>query len=233
MDKLCVNERSQALVAIALVGFAPSLSIIYGLSISEDELYTQAFFMACKAWILIVPTLWYLRIEGNELSRSLPDGEGLRMGAATGLGMSVIIMATWLFLGDSIDASAMIAELRPTGLVDKRTYVLGALYWIFMNSLLEEYVFRWFITTKGFELFGGEAQAIALSALMFTLHHALALHLVGFVWWQTVMASIGLLGAAAIWSWLYMRHRSIWVCWLSHAICDVVVFYLGYLLLFT
>jgi len=228
-----VNERARALAAIALVGFAPSLSIIYGLVLSENESQTQVFFMACKVWILVIPTVWYLRIENNEISRSLPDGDGLRMGAGTGLGMSAIIVATWLSLGDSIDTSAMIAELGPTGLVDKQTYVLGALYWIFINSLLEEYVFRWFITTKGYELFGSEARAIALSAVMFTLHHTLALHLVGFAWWQTVVASLGLLGAAAIWSWLYMRHRSIWVCWLSHAMCDVIVFYLGYLLLFS
>jgi len=215
------------------VGFAPSLSIFYGLVLSEDESHTQAFFMACKAWIMIVPTLWLFLIDRNEVSRSLPDKEGLRMGVVTGLGMSAFIVVTWFVLGDSIDTSSMIAELGPTGLVDKQTYALGALYWIFMNSLLEEYVFRWFITTKGYELLGSESQAIALSAVMFTLHHALALHLFGFAWWQTVMASLGLLGAAAIWSWLYMRHRSIWVCWLSHAMCDVVVFYLGYLLLFS
>lgn len=228
-----VEERKRALLAIALVGFAPSLSIIYSLLLSDDEFHTQAFFIACKAWILIIPTVWYLRVEGNKISRSLPDGEGLCMGAVTGLGMSAIILATWFTLGDSIDTSAMIAELEPTGLMHIQMYIAGILYWIFLNSLLEEYVFRWFITTKAYELLDSEAHAIVLSAVMFTLHHILALHLFGFEWWQTALASFGLLAAAAIWSWLYMRYRSIWVCWLSHAICDVAVFGIGYLLLFS
>jgi membrane protease YdiL (CAAX protease family) len=227
-----VKEPKRALLAIALVGFAPSLSIIYGLLLSDDEFQAQAFFIACKAWILIIPTVWYLRVEGNEPSRSLPDGEGLRMGAATGLGMSALILATWFTLGDSIDTSAIIAELEPTGLMDKQMYIAGVLYWIFLNSLLEEYVFRWFITTKAYELLGNETQAIVLSAVMFTLHHSLALHLFGFEWWQTALASFGLFAAAAVWSLLYMRYRSIWICWLSHAICDVAVYGIGYLLLF-
>ena len=155
------------------------------------------------------------------------------MGAATGVGMTVVIVLVWLMWGGSINASAMIEQLDDTGLTDVRIYLLGMLYWIFLNSLLEEYVFRWFITTKGIELIGNETGAIALSAVAFTLHHTLALHLFGFEWWQTGIATFGLLSAASIWSWLYIRHRSIWVCWLSHAICDVAVFGIGYLIIFS
>ena len=146
--------------------------------------------------------------------------------------MTGIILIMWMIFGDTIDTDSMIAEMDTTGLTDVRVYFAGMIYWIFLNSMLEEYVFRWFITTKGIEIFGSEVGGIALSALMFTLHHTIALHLFGFVWWQTVVASFGLLSAAAIWSWLYVRHKSIWVCWISHAICDVAVFGIGYLVVF-
>jgi hypothetical protein len=126
----------------------------------------------------------------------------------------------------------MISELVTTGLTNKAVFIAGMIYWIFLNSLLEEYVFRWFVTTKSISLLGSELGGILLSALMFTLHHTLALHLFGFEWWQTVMASFGLIAAAAIWSWLYVRYKSIWVCWVSHAICDVAVFGIGYLVIF-
>lgn len=228
-----MDSRIRSLCAIVIVGFAPSLSIIFSLSISENEFHSQVFFMACKAWIFIVPTVWYLHIEGNRFSWSLPNRDGLVMGAATGVGMTVVIVLVWLMWGGSINASAMIEQLDDTGLTDVRIYLLGMLYWIFLNSLLEEYVFRWFITTKGIELIGNETGAIALSAVAFTLHHTLALHLFGFEWWQTAIATFGLLSAASIWSWLYIRHRSIWVCWLSHAICDVAVFGIGYLIIFS
>jgi membrane protease YdiL (CAAX protease family) len=155
------------------------------------------------------------------------------MGTATGLIMSIIIILTWIAFEDSINLEEMIDTLNSKGLSNVNLYAMGMIYWIFINSLLEEYVFRWFITTKASVLFGNDSYAIFFSALMFTLHHSLALHFFGFIWWQTIIASFGLLSAAAIWSWLYLQYRSIWVCWLSHAICDVVVFSIGYQILFT
>ena len=111
-------------------------------------------------------------------------------------------------------------------------YLFGMFYWIFLNSLLEEYVFRWFVTIKSVELLGSEDGGIILSATLFTLHHAIAMHYFGFFWWQTIVACFGLLSAATLWSWLYVRYRSVWVCWFSHAICDVAVFGIGYLIIF-
>ena len=146
--------------------------------------------------------------------------------------MSIIIILMWLVFGDTIDADSMVSELETTGLTDLRMYLAGMIYWIFLNSLLEEYVFRWFVTIKAIDLVGSETRAIVLSAILFTLHHAIALHYFGFFWWQTATACFGLISAAAIWSWLYVRYSSVWVCWFSHAICDVAVFGLGYLIIF-
>ena len=227
-----MGDRTSALTAILLVGFIPTISIVFTLNYNDDELTSQIFFMACKIWIFVVPTYWFLKIEGNPISWSKPDRSGVVMCAVTGLLMTGIILIMWMIFGDTIDTDSMIAEMDTTGLTDVRVYFAGMIYWIFLNSMLEEYVFRWFITTKGIEIFGSEVGGIALSALMFTLHHTIALHLFGFVWWQTVVASFGLLSAAAIWSWLYVRHKSIWVCWISHAICDVAVFGIGYLVVF-
>jgi len=227
-----VDTKKYAIAAIALVAFVPSISIIFTLNYNDDETISQIFFMTCKLWLLLAPAYWYLSVEGNAISRSPADKQGLIMGAITGIIMSVIIVLMWLIFGSTIDAESMLAEMETTGLTDIRIYIAGMFYWIFLNSLLEEYVFRWFVTTKAVDLLGSDIAAIILSASLFTLHHALALHLFGFIWWQTIMASFGLLSAAAIWSWLYIRYKSIWVCWLSHAICDVAVFGIGYLIIF-
>ncbi len=227
-----MDTKKYAIAAIALVAFVPSISIIFTLNYNDDESISQIFFMTCKLWLLLAPAYWYLSVEGNAISRSPADKQGLIMGAITGIIMSVIIVLMWLIFGSTIDAESMLAEMETTGLTDIRIYIAGMFYWIFLNSLLEEYVFRWFVTTKAVDLLGSDIAAIILSASLFTLHHALALHLFGFIWWQTIMASFGLLSAAAIWSWLYIRYKSIWVCWLSHAICDVAVFGIGYLIIF-
>jgi len=227
-----VEFKNNAFLALSLVAFVPTISILFTLNYNDDELTSQIFFMACKFWLFFVPAYWYLRIEGNEISHSPANKEGLLLGGITGILMSAIILLVWLIFGDTIDSDLMLLEMETTGLTDIRIYIAGMLYWIFLNSLLEEYVFRWFVTTKGMDLFGSEVAGVILSATLFTLHHAIALHYFGFLWWQTVMASFGLLSAAAIWSWLYIRYKSIWVCWLSHAICDIAVFGIGYLLIF-
>jgi membrane protease YdiL (CAAX protease family) len=228
-----MEERYKSLLPILLVGFIPSISVIFGIKIIENELHSQIFFVICKLLIFIIPTVWFFYVEKNIFSRELPSRKGLEMGTATGLIMSIIIILTWIAFEDSINLEEMIDTLNSKGLSNVNLYAMGMIYWIFINSLLEEYVFRWFITTKASVLFGNDSYAIFFSALMFTLHHSLALHFFGFIWWQTIIASFGLLSAAAIWSWLYLQYRSIWVCWLSHAICDVVVFSIGYQILFT
>lgn len=227
-----MEERYKSLLPILLVGFIPSISVIFGIKIIENEFHSQIFFVICKLWIFIIPTVWFFYVEKNIFSRELPSRRGLEMGTATGLIMSIIIILTWIVFEDSINLEEMIDTLNSKGLSDVNLYVMGMIYWVFINSLLEEYVFRWFITTKASVLFGNNSFAIFFSALMFTLHHSLALHFFGFIWWQTIIASFGLLSAAAIWSWLYLQYRSIWVCWLSHAICDIVVFSIGYQILF-
>ena len=224
--------RNKPLIAILLVGFIPSASVIFGIEIIESELLSQLFFASCKVWIFLVPTIWYLKVEKNPISKKSPTKEGIVWGLITGIVMSLIILITWFLFNETLDIDEMVDILQSKGLDNINLYILGMFYWIFINSLLEEYVFRWFITTKSSELFRSDVIGIIFSAAMFTLHHAIALYLFGFIWWQTIIACFGLLSAAAIWSWLYVRFRSIWVCWLSHAICDVAVFGIGYTILF-
>ena len=221
-----------SVVPLALVAFVPTISVLFTLGHNDDEFVSKIFFFTSKLWLFLVPAYWYLRVEKKSPSWSFPTRDGLVVGGISGIIMSIIIIVMWILLGDTLDTSSMISELESTGLTEFRMYLAGMIYWIFLNSLLEEYVFRWFVTIKSIELLGSEVRAIILSAILFTLHHAIALHYFGFVWWQTVMACFGLLSAAAIWSWLYVRYRSVWVCWLSHAICDVAVFGLGYLIIF-
>lgn len=227
-----MESKKQSIIAILLVGFIPSLSVIFGIKIIDDELTSQIFFFSCKLWIFLVPTLWYLRVDKNTISKNIPSKEGIQMALLTGIVMSIIILITWFIFESTLDMDQMIGTLQSKGLSNINLYILGMLYWIFLNSLLEEYVFRWFVTTRSVIIFGNDIAAIIFSALLFTLHHAIALHLFGFIWWQTILASFGLLSAAAIWSWLYIKYRSIWICWLSHAICDVAVFGIGYTILF-
>ena len=69
------------------------------------------------------------------------------------------------------------------------------------------------------------------SACGFTLHHIFALW-AQFDWRVTALASLGVFVGGLLWSWLYLRYRSVWPCWVSHAIVDVPIFVIGWWLIF-
>ena len=143
-----------SVIPLALVAFVPTFSILYTLSYNDDEYASQIFFIICKIWLLLAPAYWYVRVEKNSPSWSLPSKNGLVVGGISGIIMSIIIIVMWLVFGDTLDKDSMISELESTGLTEFRLYLAGMIYWIFLNSLLEEYVFRWFVTIKSIELLG-------------------------------------------------------------------------------
>ena len=48
----------------------------------------------------------------------------------------------------------------------------------------------------------------------------------------TALCSFGIFLGGAIWSGLYVKYRSIWPCYLSHAIVDLCVFAIGAWMMF-
>jgi membrane protease YdiL (CAAX protease family) len=73
--------------------------------------------------------------------------------------------------------------------------------------------------------------AVIVSAAIFTAHHVIAVsqYLDPTL---TILAAAGVFAGGTIWSWLYMRYRSIWPGWLSHVFADIAVFGVGWWLLF-
>ena len=53
-----------------------------------------------------------------------------------------------------------------------------------------------------------------------------------FNWPIVLLGSLGVFIGGAAWSWLYLRFRSIWPGYLSHAIVDAALFIIGYWLIF-
>ena len=109
-------------------------------------------------------------------------------------------------------------------------YFLAAAGWTLVNSLMEEYVYRWFVLRQCRAL-TGNVPAIIGSALIFTVHHVIAVSVyLGPV--LTILASSGVFIGGLLWAWLYLRYRSIWPAWISHVLADVAVFVVGWFLLF-
>ncbi len=141
------------------------------------------------------------------------------------------IAAGYWFLGRHwIDVEFMRDKIEEVGLGTPMRYLLGALAWITINSLLEEYVWRWFVFTRC-ETLMPRVPAVLASALFFTFHHVIALA-VYFDWRITVLGSLGVFVGGATWSWLYLRYRNIWAAYVSHVFADVVIFAIGWRIIF-
>ena len=226
-----VEERRRTILALLLVGMAPSISTLLSFGVG-DGVASQVIFVFTKIWLFAVPLYWFLKIDRGTISWSKPEQGGYGMAVGLGFAMSGLMMGAWLLLGKWIDADLLRDALEPVGLLDFRLYLVAAIYWILINSLLEEYVFRWFLVIKSEALVGPGNRAIILSALIFVVHHTVALAVFGFPWWANLIASVSVFVGGAVFSWLYVRYRSVWIPYIAHAICDIVVFTVGAFIIF-
>ena len=192
----------------------------------------KVIFFSAKIWIVLLPLFWRFRVDREPLSWSPARHGGFGLATATGLMISLVIFCAYAVttrLG-LLDTALVAERAAKTGLNQLGLYVGGALYWITVNSLMEEFVWRWFVFRKCEALMGGRI-AVAAGALAFTAHHVIALA-AQFHWQITVLGSIGVFIGGVVWNLLYQRYRSIWPGYVSHAIADVAIFVIGYRLIF-
>ena len=227
IDQSTQNQDSRhqklALWGLLLVSVAPSVSVITGFALKAG-IVAIVVFLLTKIWIFGLPAFWHLKVEKGKLSFSSPKNGGWKESFLLGLGMLIVIFTAYFILGDNMLKPEELTEiLDSVGLTVAWKFTLAILFWVFINSVLEEYVFRWFITSKIEQLIGGIWLPIFISAGIFTIHHTIALAffidpLGNFI------ASLGVFIGGSIFSWLYLRYRSIWIAWIAHAIADVAIF---------
>jgi hypothetical protein len=227
------DERWKAAVALLLLVPVPSVGTWMGL-VAAPGAAGQAVFVASKIWIVMLPAVWWLFVERQRLRIPPWRKGGMVAACVTGAGIFVGIagvygLVRWLAAG-WIDAELIGEKAMAAGLSTPGIYVAGAVYWCTINSVLEEYVWRWFVFSRCEVLFPRWAAVLA-AGLFFTLHHVIALDLY-FVWPVAVLASLGVFVGGATWSWLYLRYRNIWAAYVSHVFADVIIFVIGYQLIF-
>jgi membrane protease YdiL (CAAX protease family) len=224
------TSRRKALVALLVLAPVPSVGVITAMVVAPGP-SGKAVFAVAKVWLLAFPAAWYLLVEKGRPSWSPPRRGGLAAGALSGLVLaSIIVVGAWLVGAQDMDLATLRAAVREMGLNTVVAYAAGAAGWTFVNSLMEEYVYRWFILRQCESLMQSPA-AVCTSAAIFTVHHVIAVsqYLDPVL---ATLASAGVFAGGLVWSWLYLRYRSIWPCWLSHVLADIAVFGIGWYLLF-
>ena len=224
--------RRGAWVALLLLVPMPSIGTAAALFWWPEVAAGKVSFIAAKIWIVLLPLIWLKVVDRGRLSWSPPRHGGFGVAAALGLAIAALIFITFAvtWRWDAINTAMVADRAAKTGLNHLGLYIGGALYWITLNSLMEEYVWRWFVFRKFEVLLGGRVGVVA-AGLAFTAHHVIALA-AQFNWAIIILGSLGVFVGGATWSWLYLRYRSVWPCYVSHAIVDVPIFVIGYWLIF-
>jgi membrane protease YdiL (CAAX protease family) len=218
-----IQTRTLAVLGLLFVGIAPSISVITGFAFKAGALAVIVF-VVTKIWMFGLPAFWHIYIEKQKFSWSPVKKGGWSMAFILGIGMMLIVWLAYFILGElMLQPDALKAILDPVGLTVPWKLAAAIVFWVFINSVLEEYVFRWFITSKIEQLVGGKWRSALLSSAVFTLHHSIAL--VFFLEpLGAVIASLGVFIGGTIFSWLYLEYRSIWIVWVTHACADVAIF---------
>ncbi|MBT3376734.1 MAG: CPBP family intramembrane metalloprotease [Lentisphaerae bacterium] len=224
-------SKRNAFLALVLLVPAPSIGALCAMVIFPDSWPGVLLFGVSKVWLLGLPIAWCTFVDRKPISFSPPKNGGFLIGLLSGLGLSGAILAVYLTVGDSlIDREFLVSKLTSIGLASRGTYICAAAYWILVNSVLEEYVWRWFCV-KQCESLLRPTVAIIGSALFFTLHHIVAMR-VYFGWTAVLVCAVGVFLGGTIWSAMYIRYRSIWPGYLSHAIVDLCIFAIAASMLF-
>lgn len=224
----------QAALALLLLIPVPTIGVLAAMVIpaTAGTPLGQAIFALSKAWLLAFPLAWLILVEREPIHISRPwRAPGIGVGTLTGLTIGAAIVAAYLLFGSSwIDADTMRAKITAIGIDSRAKYIALKIYMVFINSLLEEYVWRWFVVGRCVRLMPGRAAVVA-GALFFTMHHVIAVA-AQFDWRITLLASVGVFVGGLTWSWLYWRYGSIWPAYVSHVLADVAVFAIGWKILF-
>ncbi|MEO6708703.1 MAG: type II CAAX endopeptidase family protein, partial [Planctomycetota bacterium] len=219
------NTRRNALLALLLLVPVPSLGIACEMLWFPGTL-GLSILGATKLWILGLPLFWTALVERRSIVIDRPTSRGLGIGWLTGIvGAIGVVVIFQLVLRQRIDPALVRGMASANHLLSPRAYGLVAVYTCVFNSLLEEYVWRWFVLGRFEELMPRRLAVIA-SAAAFTLHHTLILA-TQFNLEIAVIGSIAVFAAGVTWSAIYSRTHSIWSAWLSHALIDLAVFWAG------
>ena len=223
--------KVSALVALLLFVPVFSIGVVMSLFVAPG-IVGNSIFTAMKVWGVIFPLAW--TIEHNSQALRLPKFTWQEVKAGLGWGtlmFGVIISAYFLIGRQIIDITAIRAKAIEVGITSTSLYLIGCVYWSFINSLIEECTWRGFVVSRC-KILVSDAIAVILAALFFTLHHSIALYGYTHNWLIVLLGSLGVFIAGIVWAWCYQRYRSIVPGYISHILADLAIAFVGYRLLF-
>ncbi|MEM9345087.1 MAG: CPBP family intramembrane glutamic endopeptidase [Planctomycetota bacterium] len=235
----------RAALALLMLVPAPSIGVLFAMHLMPDTAIGKTMHLSAKVWLFAFPLIWLMFVERIKLSMPRWSWDGMGAGFITGGLILAIITGGWELVGKNLVDVAVFKEgMDKVGLDTPLKFLGFAAAVSFINALLEEYVWRWFVYSKWFELLKSlklpaksiapvwiQAGAIGLAGVCFVIHHSIAMS-VYFPWSANALASLGIFIGGVTWSILYLKYKNIYAAYVSHILADIALFYVGYRIAF-
>jgi len=219
--------------ALLLAALFPTLgTFLYFVTLTGSR-WTAPVYAVCKVIQFSFPLLWIAGVEHarpNLFRR--PRTAGLWVGLFSGLGLvgSLFAVESVLLARPELAGlpAAVVQKTASFGIDTPAKYVALALFYSVLHSLLEEYYWRWFLFVRLRRRLP-VGVALVLSSLAFTAHHVLVIgQFLGGYGPATWLAALTITGAGMLWAWSYHRSNSLFGAWISHALADAGLMWIGY-----
>jgi uncharacterized protein len=214
-------ERNRSMLALLLIVPVTSIGALCSTTIAPGAI-GQAIAICCGIWLLVFPLWWQVSVERQQLKwRLVPDG--WVAGIILGLLMFGAILGSYWFAGkywlNIPDIRARVSQMG----MNIPLMVLGfGTFQTLVNSLIEEYVWRWFVFRHCARLWT-QTQAVWISAGFFTLHHIILLVAYCDDWRLVVVGSIAVFVAGVLWARCAKIYHSLLPSYLSHLAADLAL----------
>jgi uncharacterized protein len=226
------RSRRQALLALLLIVPVASLGTILSMFIAPG-IVGQVAILGCGLWLLLCPFGWTIWVDHHIPSfKKTFKRKEIFGGVVLGLLMFGVIIALYCFWGKTLlNLTEIRAKAQQVGFSSPVRLLMAGTYVSLINSLIEEYLWRWFVHRKC-EGLVSKQQAVWLSALCFTLHHIFIL--VGYSrdWRVVLVGTLAVFIAGAIWARCYQVYRSVVPGYISHAAADCALVIVSWDVLF-
>lgn len=233
-----MNKRKLLLAFVCVAMVLPLVGALLYFVILKGTITAQIVYVLVKLSMLAGPIVVVMMLEKGGLRFTSFDWKNqfraIPLGLLTGglIAALMLVLYEYSALGDYVN--------RFAGEVRQKAEQLGFLdhYWLFGvflavgHSLLEEYYWRWFVFGRLRKFVKSDVSAGLLGSLAFAAHHYVVLGCffsgLGAVLFGSCVAMGG-----CLWCWMYHRQKTLIGCWVSHALIDMMIMYIGYRLIFT
>jgi uncharacterized protein len=215
-------SHNRSILALLLIVPVSSIAAICSTVIVPGAI-GQGIAVCCGIWMLIFPVAWHLFIDRQKLRLKVTQDDGWLVGIILGILMFGLIFGSYWFAGKYwLNIPDLRARVTQMGM-NVPLMVLGfGTFQTLVNSLIEEYVWRWFVY-RHCELLWSKRWAVWISAGFFTLHHIILMAAYCDDWRLVFVGSLAVFIAGVLWARCARKYNSLLPSYLSHLAADLAL----------